>query len=101
MVDSIGPPGSTPTERLVAPVTATPAVSKAISVTSETPSKPSEGASTAGRLASEMAASPPVDVDRVMRIRKAIADGHFPILPTTIADQMLALRLNWVPYDKA
>ena len=33
--------------------------------------------------------------DRVAAIKKAIADGNFPILPATIADQMIALKLDW------
>ncbi|WP_294237141.1 flagellar biosynthesis anti-sigma factor FlgM [uncultured Sphingomonas sp.] len=46
-------------------------------------------------LAGAMAEQPPVNSDRVAQIKKAIADGHFPILPATIADQMIALKLNW------
>jgi len=35
-------------------------------------------------------ANAPVDVDRVTQIRKAIEDGSYPILPTRIADAMIA-----------
>lgn len=48
-------------------------------------------------VAKSLAASPPVDIERVARIKKAIADGTFPLNPTTIADRMLALRMNWKP----
>ena len=44
-----------------------------------------------------MAASPPVDADRVAAIKKAIAEGRFPILPATIADRLIALKLQWNP----
>jgi len=46
-----------------------------------------------------MAASAPVDTDRVAKIKKAIADGNFPIVPATIADRLIALKLQWHPDD--
>ncbi|MDZ7283678.1 flagellar biosynthesis anti-sigma factor FlgM [Sphingomonas sanguinis] len=46
-------------------------------------------------MARTLAAQPPVDMDRVAEIKKAIANGDFPILPATIADQMIALKLDW------
>ncbi|MCJ2184938.1 flagellar biosynthesis anti-sigma factor FlgM [Novosphingobium sp. 1949] len=32
----------------------------------------------------------PVDTDRVATIRKAVEDGHYPLVPTQIADAMIA-----------
>ena len=52
-------------------------------------------------LAKSMAASAPVDSDRVGEIKKAIATGTFPILPATIADRLLALKLNWDGHESA
>ena len=52
-------------------------------------------------LTSEMAARPPVDAERVARIKKAIADGNFPLVPSTVADRLLALKMQWNPHDKA
>ncbi len=52
-------------------------------------------------LASAMSAQPPVNSERVAQIKRAIADGHFPILPATIADQMIALKLSWNHNDAA
>jgi negative regulator of flagellin synthesis FlgM len=52
-------------------------------------------------LSRSLAASPPVNADRVSEIRAAIAKGRFPLLPSTIADQMIALKLAWNPNDKA
>lgn len=50
-------------------------------------------------LVRQMAATPPVDVDRVAMIRRAIADGNFPINPAKIADRLIALRLGWSSHD--
>jgi negative regulator of flagellin synthesis FlgM len=33
---------------------------------------------------------PPVDHDRVTEIRKAVEQGHYPLLPARIADAMIA-----------
>jgi len=52
----------------------------------------------ASGIASALAASAPVDLERVARIRKAISTGNFPILPATIADRMLALKYDWDPH---
>jgi negative regulator of flagellin synthesis FlgM len=48
-----------------------------------------------GGLAKELAAEPPVNHDRVAMIKRAIAEGRFPLSPATIADRLIALRLNW------
>lgn len=52
-------------------------------------------------IARELAAAPPVDAEHVARIRRAIADGTFPILPATVADRLLAFKLNWTGDDQA
>lgn len=52
-------------------------------------------------LAKALSATPPVDADRVAQIKKAIANGTFPILPAKIADRLLALKLEWNPRDQA
>lgn len=57
--------------------------------------------STAAALTQTAAASAPVDAERVARIKKAIADGKFPLVPSTVADRLLALKLQWNPHDKA
>ncbi|WP_267378356.1 MULTISPECIES: flagellar biosynthesis anti-sigma factor FlgM [unclassified Sphingomonas] len=62
------------------------------------------GASTASQsiaLSKQLASAAPVDTARVAEIRKAIANGTFPILPATIADRMLALKMDWTTHDKA
>ncbi len=53
------------------------------------------------QVARELASAPPVDADRVSRIRQAIADGTFPISPATIADRLLAFKMNWNGNEQA
>ena len=43
--------------------------------------------------------APPVDSARVAKIKKAIEDGKFPLVPSTIADRLLALKMQWKPSD--
>lgn len=50
-------------------------------------------------MAAELSARPPVDVERVQQIKRAIATGTFPILPATIADRLLAVRYEWMSND--
>ncbi len=52
-------------------------------------------------VVTDLASSPPVDSDRVSRIRQAIANRSYPIVPETIADRLIALKLNWNPHDQA
>lgn len=53
----------------------------------------------ASELTRSMASTPPVDLDRITKIKKAIEDGNFPLIPSTIADRLLALKLQWNPND--
>ncbi len=55
----------------------------------------------AGSLAQELASSAPIDLDRVARIKKAIDQGTFPILPATVADRLIALKFDWHPHAQA
>lgn len=41
------------------------------------------------------AGSAPVDRDRVAEIREALRDGSYPLVPTEIADAMIAAQLNF------
>ncbi|WP_293874609.1 MULTISPECIES: flagellar biosynthesis anti-sigma factor FlgM [unclassified Sphingomonas] len=100
MVDSIGSTplnGSGSVSRVAAPAaapTVQPALKKAAEQAPATDTQ-------LGALARSLAASPPVDGDRVELIKAAIQNGSFPILPATIADRLLALRLNWDGHDAA
>lgn len=97
MVDSISSKTVGSVERRVAPVASTVAAPVVTTVAA----KPEETVSTLSGIARSLAASAPVDTDRVATIKKAIADGKFPILPATIADRLLALSLQWNPNDQA
>ncbi len=39
------------------------------------------------------AGQPPVDVERVAQIRKAVEDGSYPIVPAKVADAIIAAGL--------
>lgn len=100
MVESIGAKSVTET-RPVARVAATTPVAAAPTVQEPAVNKTAESPSGVSGIARQLAASAPVDVDRVAQIKKAIANGSFPILPSTIADRLIALRLQWNPNDQA
>ena len=97
MVDPIGSKPASAIERRPAPVG--PAEPVAAARTVEGATSQSAEAPGATLLSAAMAAEPPVDADRVARIRKAIADGTFPLVPSTIADRLLALKMSWKPHD--
>lgn len=102
MVDPVGVKSTPPTARL------TPA-SEASGVVATPRSAPvapvAQSASpSAGQLAAvvqNFAAAPPVDTERVARIRAAIANQTYPILPETIADRLIALKFNWRPHESS
>ena len=39
--------------------------------------------------------TPPVDNERVQKIRKALQDGSYPLVPTKIADAIIAARFSF------
>lgn len=98
MVDSIGWKAGG-VSRITAPVPIAPVAKPAAGASSEPMAAPVATEST--RLAKSLAAAPPVDTDRVAQIRKAIGDGKFPLSPSTIADRLIALKLEWKSNDQA
>lgn len=40
-------------------------------------------------------ASPPIDKERVQQIKEALRDGSYPLIPTEIADAMIAAQLSF------
>ncbi|MBC3942687.1 flagellar biosynthesis anti-sigma factor FlgM [Sphingomonas albertensis] len=103
MVDSIGAKPSVAGDRSVvrvAAATPTTAVQTPVQ-TSVQPQAQASVRSDSLALAKSMASAPPVNASRVAEIKKAIASGNFPILPATIADRLMAFRLDWTSNDKA
>lgn len=39
--------------------------------------------------------APPVDADRVAQIRKALQEGTYPLVPTKVADAIIAARVGF------
>ncbi|MES2986735.1 MAG: flagellar biosynthesis anti-sigma factor FlgM [Pseudomonadota bacterium] len=95
MVDSIGIKTGAVPARAVSSVNALSRVAEVGKVENAAPVVQTA----ASELTSSMAAKPPVDAERVARIKKAIEDGNFPLVPSTIADRLLALKMQWNPHD--
>ncbi|MGK6318444.1 flagellar biosynthesis anti-sigma factor FlgM [Sphingomonas sp. DT-204] len=95
MVDPIGSKPSVPIDRRIAPVASAAPVSASQPAAQDVAVRADP--STLRALAQPLAATPPVDAERVAKVRKAIQDGSFPLLPATVADRLLALRLQWSP----
>jgi negative regulator of flagellin synthesis FlgM len=93
MVDPIGNRPVAAGERRLAPVTAADptAAPKPVAKDATTASQ----AQSATLLSHAMASEAPIDAERVARIRKAVQEGRYPISPTTIADTLLALKVEW------
>lgn len=98
MVDPIGIKTGAVLDRRSVSVGAAPSVEPVKAVTSDTQAAATTAAT---EMSQTMAAEAPVDTDRVARIRKAVQDGNFPIYPSTIADRLLALKLQWNPNGQA
>lgn len=45
--------------------------------------------------AKALAARPPVDMERVHQIKRALQEGRYPLVPAKIADRMIAAQLRW------
>jgi negative regulator of flagellin synthesis FlgM len=94
-VDPIGIKTGAVPARAVSSVNALSKVAEASAVKNAAPAVQTN----ATELTSSMAAKPPVDSERVAKIKKAIEDGNFPLVPSTIADRLLALKMQWNPND--
>ncbi len=104
MVDSIGAKPSVAGDRSVARIaTATPttAVQTPVQPQATPASSQPSVLSDSLALAKTMASAPPVNESRVAEIKKAIASNTFPILPATIADRLMALKLSWKSNETA
>ncbi|MBA4047597.1 MAG: flagellar biosynthesis anti-sigma factor FlgM [Sphingomonas sp.] len=106
MVDRITAAPATATDRVAAgrlasPRAQAPASAPAPAEPAATPTPAPAARATAGAalqaLVTDLAVRPPVNEERVARIRQAIANGTYPISPENVADRLIALRLNWIP----
>ena len=99
MVDPVGLKAIAAIDRRPAPVTP---VSAAQPVQPSVQADVSRAAPTTLQALSQPAAqSAPVDAERVAKIKKAIQDGNFPLVPSTVADRLLAFKLQWNPNEPA
>lgn len=103
MVDSVGAKPVTRDVGIARVAAASPiaAVQAAATPAATTQTATASPTTALSGVAQTMSASAPVDTDRVAKIKKAIQDGKFPILPATIADRMIALKLQWNPNEAA
>lgn len=97
MVDPIGLKPSAAIDRRLAPV-ANVAPVQAAQPTARANVERADP-STLKALSTPLASTPPIDAERVSKIKKAIADGKFPLVPSTVADRLLALKLQWKPHE--
>lgn len=101
MVDPIGWKATAPLARTsVSTAASTPIRAAAVPAVDTARTAGQAAGQTAG-VTQQLAAEPPVDVERVARIKAAIAAGKFPILPSTIADRLLAFKLEWNGNEQA
>ncbi|WP_109808053.1 flagellar biosynthesis anti-sigma factor FlgM [Sphingosinithalassobacter portus] len=99
MVDPIGIRNGTAIDRRSAPVGPADPVAAARKLANRDSEAAEAPAATL--LSRAMAAKPPVDSERVAEIRRAVASGNFPLVPSTIADRLLALKMNWDSNEQA
>jgi negative regulator of flagellin synthesis FlgM len=95
MVDPVGLKANIAIDRPIAPVAPTPPVQAAQPAAQDTAVRADPSA--LRTLTASAAQTPPVDADRVAKIKKAIQEGTFPLVPSTVADRLLALKLEWAP----
>lgn len=98
MVDPVGIKATSSIDRRLAPVAPVSAVRSAQPAAQPVTANAASGLQA---LTQPAAATPPVDVERVAKIRKAIEDGKFPLIPSTIADRMIAFKMQWNPNEPA
>ncbi|MES2057781.1 MAG: flagellar biosynthesis anti-sigma factor FlgM [Pseudomonadota bacterium] len=99
MVDPLGVKPVQTSDRGVAPVARV--VAPAVVQKSTGPETEAVSQSSLAIAAKEFSAKPPINSERIAEIRKAIADGHFPIYPAQIADRLIAAKFEWTRNDPA
>jgi len=57
--------------------------------------QPAVAETSARETAKALAARPPVDMERVQMIKRALQEGRYPLVPAKIADRMIAAQMRW------
>jgi len=83
----------------VSPVRAVAAGERAQIEARTRPAAPASAGAAASGVSLEVSApveasAPPVDAERVQQIKAALADGTYPLVPTKIADAMIAAQVS-------
>ncbi len=81
-IDISGPNGVTPR-----PIAATPVRAEPVRPVRLEDGEPRGAGALSARTAGDSA---PVDTNRVQEIRKAVEEGRYPVIPTQVADAMIA-----------
>ena len=90
MVDPIGAKPASSIDRRIAPVGQSSAARAPSAVSDDT-----HHAAALSDAAQEAAKGPPIDQERVARLRAAIADRSYRISPQSIADRLIAVKQEW------
>lgn len=90
MVDSIGP-------RILRDVPAPVASAEKVPQGTARPSAAAKAQLELTAIAFDFDKAAKVNAAHVEEVRRAVRNGTYPILPETIADRLLALKLNWNP----
>lgn len=96
MVDPVGAKPATTAGR-IDKIQAAPIVRAASHVSQDSADSVDVGSLSA--LVADAASAAPIDYERVAQIREAIAANRYPIAAETLADRLIALKLNWIPHD--
>jgi negative regulator of flagellin synthesis FlgM len=98
-MDAIGAQAGTAIDRRAPLVDAAAPPAVASAVAQDAPAHAGSSTSVVAAVASQLAAQPPVDADKVARLRDAVASGSYKIDPATLADRMIALQQEWNSHD--
>jgi len=92
MIDPIGvTPSTVPGVRVESQDT-----TKVVPLKAVRAAEPAAVAETSAReTAKALAAKPPVDLERVSQIKRALQEGRYPLVPAKIADRMIAAQMRW------
>jgi negative regulator of flagellin synthesis FlgM len=93
MIDPIGvTPGTIPSSRVDGNGT-----SKVVRLDEVRAPEQAVVAETSAReTAKALSARPPVDAERVQQIKRALAEGRYPLVPAKIADRLIAAQMRWI-----